>query len=115
MLLLASIAMDFAPPMNCDGYVSTTVKSVGCVARLGWNGPVAFTRPYSALTPAAGLCAILIAAVAVSVGCAAELLIADVLIVEQDVDVADAELMHEARMLPSVFSSDCGTVPPPVA
>lgn len=50
--------------------LTQTVKSFGCAVSAGANGGVAVDRAYSAATLAAGLCARLIAAVAVSVGCA---------------------------------------------
>src|ERR1039457_2573401 len=91
------------------------VKSFGWAVSVGPNCAVAIDKPHSAPTAATGLCAILIAAVAVSVGWVPVVPPLSALLnsVEHDVEPGPAEFTHAARILPSVLTSACGMAPPP--
>jgi hypothetical protein len=110
-----SIAMQLGPLMLLPLNWIARVKSFGAAPSAGANGGVGKTTLNSADTLAAGLCAILIAAVAVSVAVVPvdPLDVASANSVEHAVDVGPVEFTHAARMFASVFTVVCGTVPVP--
>src|ERR1035438_4310887 len=89
------------------------VQSLGALdVRLGWNGAVDVDRSQSGVTLTAGLCAMLIAAVAVSVGSVLPFFALLNSVVQPD-EPGPVVLMHAANMFASVLISLCGTVPLP--
>src|ERR1700690_1964460 len=94
-------------------YVIAMVKSLGTVVRAGWNAQVVPMIPNSVETLDPGLCAMLIAAVAVSTGCEFPFL-ALLNSVLHGVDDGPAEFTHAPRMSAGVSISLCGTTPLPL-
>src|ERR1035438_3423280 len=88
------------------------VQSLGAPLSEGWKGAVEVERPHSAETLALGMCAMLMAAVAVSDG-GLPLFSALLNSVLQPLDPGPLELMQAARMSARVLISDCGTDPLP--
>ena len=91
------------------------VKSFGWPISVGLNCAFAIDKPYSVPTAATGLCAILIAAVAVSAGgfpvVPPDSAFANNVVHAEPVPF---EFTHAARMFPSVLTSACGASPPPL-
>src|ERR1700734_283059 len=90
------------------------VKSLGAALSEGWKGELAVCKGNRLARLAPGLCAMLMAAVAVSVGAVLPFLALAKSVV-QGLELGPAELTHAARMFPSVLISLCGTVPLPAA
>ena len=81
------------PPVK----LSATVRSKGCAPRAGANGGVPVDSAYKFATFVPGLCAMSIAAVAVSVGVVLPFIALDIS-VPHAVESEPDELMHAARM-----------------
>ena len=107
-----SIAMPSGKSMPPPVKLSPMVKSLCAALNAGWKGALPVCNPKSAAMFTPGLCAMLIAATAVSVG-VLPLFFALLKSVSQAVEVDPVELMQAARTLASELISLCGTVPLP--
>jgi hypothetical protein len=92
-----------------------TVLSPGALVNAGANGGGEAASAYKLAIFAAGLCAMLIAAAAVSPGCVPVVPPANAFVssVEQALDNAPVEFTQAASTFPSVLISVCGTAPFP--